>query len=67
MSFKKGDKVKLVSYENTFNNGLGNYNYYPNKAPLDTLLEISEVDEINWCRFKGHPYIYHPSDIQPKN
>lgn len=67
MSFKKGDKVKLVSYDNTFDPEMGNYNDYEDKAPLDTLLEIEEVDEENWCRFKGYLYIYHPSDIQPKN
>lgn len=67
MKFKKGDKVKLVSYDNTFDPEMGNYNDYEDKAPLGTLLEISEVDEENWCRFKGYSYIYHPSDIQPKN
>ena len=67
MSFNKGDKVKLVSYYNTFDPNMGDYRDYEDKAPLNKLLEVEEVDSENWCRFKGYLYIYHPLDIVPKS
>jgi len=67
MSFNKGDKVKLISYHNTFDPDMGDYRDYKDKAPLNKLLEIEEVDSENWCRFKGYSYIYHPLDIDSKN
>ena len=62
MSIKK--KAVLLSYDNTFDNEMGDHRDYLNKAPLDKPLEIEEIDSEGWVRFNGFSYIYHPADIK---
>jgi len=64
MKIMENKKALLLSYENTFDKDMGNHEDYPDKAPLNEPLEIKEIDQEGWVRFKKFSYIYHPNDIK---